>query len=119
MKDEKNMKYKTKSDEWINDKDNLVGITDHAQKELGDIVYVDLPDTGHKYEKGECFAVVESIKTVTDVFMPVTGIIVKTNEQLLDHPELVNKAPEGKGWLVKLGIENKYRSQFNKLEKFE
>lgn len=81
-----------------------VGITDHAQDALGDIVYVDLPSVGDSFEAGESFGSVESVKAASDVYMPVSGTVVEINEQLDDEPGLVNQAAETDGWFVKIEI---------------
>ena len=79
-----------------------IGITDHAQKELGDIVYVELPKVGTKYESGEVFGTVESVKAVSEIFTPVSGTVVEVNQSLADEPEKVNKDPYGDGWMIKM-----------------
>jgi glycine cleavage system H protein len=95
--------------EWVRDEGNQVtiGITDYAQSQLKDIVYVDLPETGSEYKKGESMGVVESVKTVADIFAPVTGKVVEKNLELKDHPEYINTYPYGKGWLLKLEMREK------------
>lgn len=85
----------------------LCGITDYAQDNLGDVVYVELPEVGKKVEKMKPFMVLESVKATSDVYSPVTGEIVEVNEKLQDAPELVNTDPYGEGWLVKIKLENK------------
>ena len=99
------LKY-TKDHEWIKIEDNIatVGITDFAQGELGDIVYVDVDTLDDTVEEGEVFGSVEAVKTVSDLFMPLTGEVVEFNEGLEDEPELVNKDPYGKGWMIKIDI---------------
>jgi len=93
------------SHEWAAERDAVIrlGITDFAQDELGDIVFVDLPATGERVEAGEPFGVVESIKAVSDLYAPLDGTVVATNEDLDDRPELVNEDPFGDGWLVEVG----------------
>ena len=100
-----NLKY-TKDHEWIKIEDNVatVGITDFAQNELGDIVYVDVDTLDETVEEGEVFGSVEAVKTVSDLFMPLTGEIVEFNEGLEDDPEIVNKDPYDKGWIIKISI---------------
>ncbi len=101
------MKRYSKTHEWVElvgDKRARVGISDHAQKELGDVVYVDLPSVGTSVKKGEAFMTIESVKAAEDVYAPVSGEIVAVNEELSDKPELVNEDAEGKGWLVELEI---------------
>ena len=98
-----NLKY-TKDHEWgrIEGEFVVVGITDFAQKELGDIVYVDVDTEGDTIEKEEVFGAVEAVKTVSDLMMPVSGEIVAFNEALEDEPELVNTDPYGDGWMIKV-----------------
>lgn len=99
------LKY-TKDHEWIKIEDNIaiVGITDFAQGELGDIVYVDVDTLDDTVEEGDVFGSVEAVKTVSDLFMPLTGEVIEFNEALEDEPELVNTDPYGKGWMIKLEI---------------
>ena len=94
----------TKSHEWIlvAGDEVTVGITDHAQRELTDIVFVDLPKPGKRLAAGEVALVLESVKTVADVYTPFNGEVVAVNEGLRAHPELVNRAPYGAGWLFRL-----------------
>jgi len=96
----------TKEHEWLSVEDNIatVGITDHAQKELGDIVYVDLPRPGDSVATGKTMGSVESVKAVSDMYCPVTGEVVETNESLADHPEKVNQDPHGEAWMVKVRL---------------
>ncbi|MEB3851933.1 MAG: glycine cleavage system protein GcvH [Desulfurococcales archaeon] len=91
----------TESDEWVRVEDGVVrvGVTDYAQKELKDIVGVELPEVGSRLRKGEPAAVLESIKATADVYAPVDGEVVEVNERLLDEPELVNRDPYGEGWI--------------------
>tara|TARA_R110002126_G_scaffold291568_1_gene453662 strand:- start:2644 stop:3024 length:381 start_codon:yes stop_codon:yes gene_type:complete len=99
------LKY-TKDHEWIKIEDNIatVGITDFAQGELGDIVYVDVDTLDDTVEEGEVFGSVEAVKTVSDLFMPLTGEVIEFNEALEDDPELVNTDPYNKGWMIKIEI---------------
>ena len=99
------LKY-TKDHEWIKIEDNIatVGITEFAQGELGDIVYVDIDTLDDTVEEGEIFGSVEAVKTVSDLFMPLTGEVSEFNEELEDEPELVNSDPYGKGWMIKIEI---------------
>ncbi|SDS34252.1 glycine cleavage system H protein [Polaribacter sp. KT25b] len=108
------LKY-TKDHEWIQIEGNIatVGITDFAQGELGDIVYVDVDTLDDTVVEGEVFGSVEAVKTVSDLFMPLTGEVVEFNETLEDEPELVNTDPYGKGWMIK--IEIKDSSEIEKL----
>jgi glycine cleavage system H protein len=94
----------TKSHEWvrIDDGTATIGITDHAQDELGDIVFVELPDEGDTFDAGESFGTVESVKAVSDLYTPVGGEVVEVNTSLEDAPEKINDDPYGEGWIVKL-----------------
>ena len=99
------LKY-TDSHEWVKQEGNkvIVGITDHAQAELTDVVFVELPDLGKEVKKGEELCVVESVKSVSEIFAPVSGKITKVNKELEDSPENVNQQPYGNGWLVEMEI---------------
>jgi glycine cleavage system H protein len=99
----------TKHDEWVRvDGDEVViGITDYAQDQLSDVVYVELPEVGDTFDKGEPFGVVESVKAASDIFAPVTGEITAINEELEDSPEIVNEDPYGKGWFVRIKLSDK------------
>ena len=101
------LKY-TKDHEWISiDGDNAtIGITDYAQGELGDIVYVEIEALGEQLDKEEIFGSVEAVKTVSDLFLPVSGEITEMNEGLEDNPELINDDPYGEGWIIKMKISN-------------
>ncbi len=98
----------TETHEWVKNEGNQVtiGLTDYAQRQLKDIVYVDMPEGGSEFKKGESIGVVESVKTVADVYSPVTGKVVEANFTLKDHPQFVNEDPYGKGWLVKMEIQD-------------
>ena len=98
----------TKEHEWISVKEDtgVVGITDHAQKELGDVVFVDLPEPGSRFESGEAFGSVESVNAVSEVYSPATGRIVEVNSSLSDAPETINQDPYAKGWMVKIKLED-------------
>lgn len=98
----------TEEHEWILDEGDSgsIGITDFAQKSLGDIVFVELPEIGKEFEKGESFGVVESIKSVNDLLMPVSGEVLAINEELADRPELCNQDPYG-AWMIKVKFSNK------------
>jgi glycine cleavage system H protein len=100
-----NFKY-TKEHEWLRvDGDHgTIGITDHAQHELGDIVFVDLPKTGTKVTKGHSFGSVESVKAVSDIYAPVSGEVAERNELLSKRPETLNEDPHGDGWLIKVRL---------------
>jgi glycine cleavage system H protein len=100
------LKY-TKDHEWIrieNDNQGIIGITDFAQKELGDIVYVEINSEGEEIAQGNVFGTVEAVKTVSDLFMPISGKITEFNEELEDEPELVNNEPYEGGWMIKIEI---------------
>lgn len=98
-----NVKY-TNEHEWIRLKGDeaYVGITDYAQEQLGDIVFVDVTTEGETLEKGEVFGIIEVVKTVSDLFLPIGGEVLEINPELEEHPELVNKDPYGDGWLIKI-----------------
>jgi glycine cleavage system H protein len=99
----------TPEHEWINIEDHdaaVVGITQHAQDALGDVVFVDLPEVGKTYAKGEVAGVVESVKAAADIYMPVSGEVVEVNEALRDQPDLANSDPMGNGWFFKVRITN-------------
>ena len=108
------LKY-TKEHEWIKIKGDIavVGITDHAQAELTDIVFVELPEAGKEVKKGEELCVVESVKSVSEIYAPLSGKIVKVNSKLDDSPEIINESPYDDGWLVELEIKDK--SEVNSL----
>jgi glycine cleavage system H protein len=100
------LKY-TKDHEWlklIDDKTAIIGITDYAQGELGDIVFVDITSVGKDLSAEEVFGTIEAVKTVSDLFMPVAGKIIEVNNALSKNPELVNTDPYGEGWMVKIEI---------------
>lgn len=103
-----NLKY-TKDHEWVRVEGDhgMVGITDFAQHSLTDIVFVELPEIGKKAEKGKSLAVVESVKSVSDVFAPVSAEVTEVNKELESKPQIVNEDPFGKGWLVKIKILDK------------
>ncbi len=102
-----NLKY-TRDHEWIRVEGDVafVGITDFAQGELGDVVFVEIETEGEKLGKGETFGTIEAVKTVSDLFMPVGGEVLEFNTLLEDSPESVNKDPYGDGWLIKVAVEN-------------
>lgn len=99
------LKY-TKDHEWIRVEGDVayVGITDYAQSELGEIVYVDITTEGETVAKEEVFGTIEAVKTVSDLFMPASGEVLEVNAELEDAPELVNQEPYGKGWLIKVSV---------------
>jgi len=96
----------SKSHEWIRVEGETatIGITDHAQKELGDVVFVELPDLGEIFDEGQEFGTIESVKAVSELFLPVAGEIVEVNKTLVDEPNAVNEDPHGDGWLVQVKI---------------
>lgn len=99
------LKY-TKDHEWIKIEGNVatVGITDFAQGELGDIVYVEVETVGESFDKEEVFGTVEAVKTVSDLFMPVSGEVIEFNDELESNPEAVNNDPYGAGWMIKINL---------------
>ena len=99
------LKY-TEEHEWVRIEDNIaiVGITDFAQGELGDIVYLEIDTLDSQIDSNEVFGTVEAVKTVSDLFMPITGKVIEVNPSLEDKPELVNEDPYGKGWIIKIHI---------------
>jgi glycine cleavage system H protein len=109
-----NLKY-TKEHEWIRVEGNsaFVGITDYAQSELGEIVFVEVETIGESLKEGDVFGTVEAVKTVSDLYLPVDGTILEFNEELESTPELVNDDPYGKGWMVKIEVSE--ASQINAL----
>ena len=102
-----NLKY-TKDHEWIRieAEEAYVGITDYAQNELGDIVFIEIETEGDHLEKEDIFGTIEAVKTVSDLFMPVSGKVTGVNSKLEDNPDIVNKDPYGDGWLIKVSIDN-------------
>jgi len=99
-----NFKY-TSDHEWIESSENAkAGISDFAQEELGDIVYVDLPEVGTEFEKGEAYAAVESVKSSNDIYAPASGVITAVNEALEDEPELLNASAHGDGWIAEFKL---------------
>lgn len=114
MENPKEFKY-SKDHEWIKvDGDEaIIGITHHAQDQLTDIVFVELPDVGKNIEKDNLLGVVESVKSVSDILSPISGQVIKINDELIEKPELINEDPFGKGWIVKIKI--KEISELNSL----
>ena len=103
-----NLRY-TKDHEWVKQEEGntfLVGITDYAQRELGDIVYVEVETIGKSLEVGAVFGTVEAVKTVSDLFLPLSGTITELNPELANAPELVNTDPYGKGWMIRMKVED-------------
>jgi len=101
--------YFTQDHEWLSVDGDIatVGITDHAQEQLGDLVFVELPDTGKTVAQGDDAVVVESVKAASDVYAPVSGEIIETNQSVSDDPNLVNSAAQTEGWLFKMKLSNK------------
>ena len=110
----KELKY-SKDHEWLRIDGNIgyIGITEFAQRELGDIVFVDVDTEGEKLEKEEVFGSIEAVKTVSDLFMPISGEVIEVNTKLDESPELVNSDPYGDGWIVKIRINSV--NEFNEL----
>ncbi|MFX0031577.1 MAG: glycine cleavage system protein GcvH [Candidatus Hodarchaeota archaeon] len=102
-----NLKY-TKTHEWVKIEDNvaIAGITDYAQHQLGDVVFIELPDKGTKIEKDGAVGEIESVKAVGEIFMPLSGEILETNQNLIDNPELLNTSPYNDGWIIRIKISN-------------
>ena len=98
----------SKEHEWIKieGESATVGITHHAQKELGDVVFVELPETGARFDAMQTFGTVESVKAVSDLFCPAAGSVTEINGELADNPDVVNEDPHGKGWLIKLKLDD-------------
>jgi len=106
--------YYSQDHEWIKVEDGqigVVGITDFAQKQLGDVVYVELPEVGTQLEFHQTLGVVESVKAVSDIYSPVSGEVVEVNQALNDNPELINEDPHGQGWIVKIKIKDESELQ--------
>jgi len=99
------LKY-SKEHEWVTAEEAvaIIGITDHAQEQLGEIVYIELPAVGEKVSKDDPFGVVESVKAVSDIYAPVSGTVLEVNEDLAESPEVVNEDPYGDGWLIKVRV---------------
>jgi glycine cleavage system H protein len=102
-----NYRY-TKEHEWVNAQDGVatIGITDYAQSELGDVVFVELPEAGKKLEKGNSFGTVESVKAVSEIYAPVSGEVLEVNPDLHNKPETINSDPHGAAWMVKIKLAN-------------
>lgn len=102
------LKY-TSEHEWVRLDGDIatVGITDYAQDQLGDIVFVELPGEGETVEKGDTFGVVESTKSVSDLYVPLSGVVVESNDPLVDSPEILNEDPYGEGWMIKIKLSDR------------
>lgn len=109
------MIYFTKEHEWalVEGKVATIGITDHAQHSLGDVVYLELPKPGKRLEQHKIFGVVESVKAVSDLFSPVSGEVIESNQELIQNPDWVNLEPMGKAWMIKVSVDNP--AEFNSL----
>ena len=116
--DHKKFKF-TKDHEWLNLQEDLaiVGITDYAQSQLGDIVFVEMPQVSTKITASESFGAIEAVKTVADLFAPVSGEVIEINENLDSSPDLVNSDPYNEGWIVKLKIDN--NDEINQLMNYD
>lgn len=104
----KGLKY-SKEHEWVATEDTVatVGITDHAQEQLGEIVYIELPSVGDKISKDDPFGVVESVKAVSDIYAPVSGKVLEVNDDLPENPEMINEDPYGDGWIIKIEMSDR------------
>jgi glycine cleavage system H protein len=109
MNHPKNLKY-TSEHEWVKIDGNIatIGITDFAQGELGDIIFLEFPELNESFSEGDVFGTIEAVKTVSDLFMPIDGKIIEVNENLNDDPESVNKDPYEEGWMVKIELSDEY-----------
>src|SRR6056297_129965 len=96
--------YYSEDHEWVREEEDclVIGVSDFAQEELGDIVFVELPEVEEEFDKDDSFGVLESVKAVSDTFIPVSGRVIEVNEALIDNPELINDDPYGEGWLIKV-----------------
>jgi len=101
--------YYSKEHEWIQVKDDTatVGITHYAQEQLGDIVFVELPEVGREFQAGESLGTIESVKAVSDIYAPLSGTVAEVNTELEDKSELINEDPHGEGWIVKMSLSSK------------
>jgi len=115
--------YYTKEHEWIKvnaDQTAIVGITDYAQDQLGDIVFVEIETKGETLEKNAIFGTVEAVKTVSDLFLPISGTILEVNQDLVKNPEIINENPYEKGWMIKIQISDpKELDELLKVEAYE
>lgn len=108
----------SKSHEYILEKDGkyIIGLTDYAIEQLGDIVFLELPEVGAEFAKGEVFATIESVKAASEIYMPISGKIIEINESVVDNPEILNESPYEKGWLVKVESETAVADSIDLLE---
>tara|TARA_R110000868_G_scaffold269522_5_gene528869 strand:+ start:366 stop:755 length:390 start_codon:yes stop_codon:yes gene_type:complete len=114
-----NLQY-TKTHEWIKKDEDLItiGVTDHAQTMLGDLVYVELPEVEMHLDNGQECAVVESVKAAADIYCPVSGEVVEINDAVIENPQLVNEDPYGRGWLVRVRPFDKKSAEFLTAEEY-
>ena len=107
MSTPKNLFY-TKEHEWADFKDEeiIIGITDYAQSQLGDVIFIEFPDVGDEFNSGDVFGEIEAVKTVSELYIPLSGTIIAVNEDLEDTPDNVNSDPYGKGWLIKISAKD-------------
>ncbi|MBS3741572.1 MAG: glycine cleavage system protein GcvH [Candidatus Cloacimonetes bacterium] len=107
--------YYTENHEWVqfNDDSALVGITDYAQNELGDVVFVELPEKELKLEQDDVLATIEAVKAVEEIYSPVSGVVLESNLDLEDNPELINSSPYEEGWIAKIELDNKEKDMKN------
>ena len=100
--------FYTKEHEWVNWKDNkaVIGITDYAQGQLGDVIFIEFPKVGQEVNTGDVFGEVEAVKTVSELYAPISGTIIELNEELENSPDLVNNDPYGDGWIIKISPNN-------------
>ena len=107
MSTPKNLLY-TKEHEWADFKDEeiIIGITDYAQSQLGDVIFIEFPDVGDEFSSGDVFGEVEAVKTVSELYIPLSGTIIAVNEDLEEAPDNVNSDPYGKGWLIKISAKD-------------
>ena len=107
MNHPENLKY-TSEHEWVKIDGNIatIGITDFAQSELGDIIFLEFPETNESFSEGDVFGTIEAVKTVSDLFMPIAGEVLDFNEAIEDTPEIVNEDPYGEGWMIKVKVSN-------------
>ena len=100
--------FYTKEHEWVNLKDNkaVIGITDYAQGQLGDVIFIEFPKVGQEINAGDVFGEVEAVKTVSELYAPISGTIIELNEELENSPDLVNNDPYGDGWIIKISPNN-------------
>lgn len=108
----------SKTHEYILEKDGkyIIGLTDYAIEQLGDIVFLELPDVGAEFVKGEIFATIESVKAASEIYMPIAGKVVAVNEAVVDNPEILNESPYEKGWLIKVESETASTDSIDLLE---